>query len=157
MRIHSFDESCVALQLSGQRPGGSDQANAQRLEVCVVFTNKTGTVAALQMANRLASKLGASLQLVMPHEVPFRLPLTKPAVQVEFMERELRETADQACVEIDARIVLCRDRRRALQTVIRPGSLVLVGGRNRWWPTPEQKLAQSLTRAGHHVIFAESK
>jgi hypothetical protein len=157
MSIHSFDGSCVALQLSGERPGGGHQADEQRLEVSVVFTDKLGTLAALNMANRLAMKLDANFRLVMLHEVPYRLPLTQPAVQVEFLERELRDLAGRALMEINAQILLCRDKQRALQAAIRPDSLVIVGGRERWWPTPEQKLARALTRAGYHVIFAELK
>jgi hypothetical protein len=155
MSIHSFDGSCVALQISGLRAYESDQAKNQRLEVSVVFTNKPGTLAALHLASQLAMKLEARFRLVMPYEVHYALPLTQPAVPVEFLERELRALAGQASMEIAAQIFLCRDKQRLLKTVLRPGSLVIVGGRKRWWPTPEQELAQALTRGGHQVIFAE--
>jgi hypothetical protein len=58
-------------------------------------------------------------------------------------------------MEIAAHIFLCRDKRRTLRLVLRPHSLVVVGGRKRWFLTPEQRLAQALKRDGHHVIFAE--
>ena len=157
MSIHSFDGSCVALQLSGQRPGGSHQADEQRLEIFVVFTNKPGTLAALNMANRLATKLDARLRLIMPYEVHYSLPLNQPPVQVEFLERQLRTLAAQAMMEIAGQVLLCRDKQRALEAVLGHSSLVIVGGRRRWWPTAEQKLAQALTRDGHHVVFAELK
>jgi len=42
-----------------------------------------------------------------------------------------------------------------LRLVLKPHSLIIVGGRKRWWPTSEQRLAQALKKDGHHVIFAE--
>jgi hypothetical protein len=125
------------------------------LEVFVVFTDTPGTLAALQTADRLAKRLEARLRLVMPYEVPYALPLTAPAVPVGFLEGQLRTLASEVPMEIAAQIYLCRDRRRTLRVVLKARSLVIVGGRKRWWPTPAQRLARVLNEDGHHVIFAE--
>lgn len=132
-----------------------DQQDEQRLEVCVVFTDVPGTRAALQMADRLARRLGAHIKLLVPYEVPYTLPLTKPAVAVEFLEGQVRNLACSTGLEVAADIYLCRDKRLALELLLGPSSLIAVGGKKRWWPTSTQKLAQYLQRAGHHVIFAE--
>ena len=133
----------------------ADQHAEQRLEVFVIFTDTPGTLAALQMADRLAKRLEARLRLLMPYEVPYTLPLTEPAVPVEFLEAQLRTLASEVPMEIAAQIYLCRDRQRALRVVLKPRSLIVVGGRKRWWPTPAQRLTSALRKDGHHVVFAE--
>ncbi|MGD1104229.1 MAG: hypothetical protein ABSA59_19440 [Terriglobia bacterium] len=132
-----------------------DKQDAQRLEVFVIFTDAPGTLAALQMAEALGQKLGAHIELLMPYEVPYALPLTKPAVPVEFLEGQIRNLAGKTCMEVAAQIYLCRDKRRTLKLLLRPHSLIVVGGKKRWWPTPAQRLARALQKDGHPVIFAE--
>jgi hypothetical protein len=51
---------------------------------------------------------------------------------------------------------LCRDRVETLRKVLKPHSLVVIGGRRSWWPTPENRLARQLRRSGHEVVFAEA-
>ena len=46
----------------------------------------------------------------------------------------LKSPADSP-VETIVRLYLCRDRFETLQAVLRPRSLVVIGGRRRWWPT----------------------
>jgi hypothetical protein len=41
-----------------------------------------------------------------------------------------------------------------IRQVLKPDSVVIVGGRKRWWPTREQKLATALRRDGHRVILS---
>ena len=127
----------------------------QTLEVSVIFTDVLGTLAALEMARGLAQQLEGHVRLLMPYEVPYALPLTKPPVTVEFLEGQIRNLAGESRMEIAAEICLCRDKRRALLFLLRANTLIVVGGNKRWWPSPAQKLARALERDGHHVIFAE--
>ena len=127
----------------------------QGLEVLVIYTDARGTRAALRMADGLAQKLGAHIRLLLPYEVPYALPLTKPAVPVEFLENQVRELASTIHLDVAAQILLCRDKRRTLGLLLRPNSLVVIGGRTRWWPTAAQRLAQAVQKDGHSVIFAE--
>ena len=127
----------------------------EKLEVFVIFTDTLGTLSALQLAERLAQKLEAHIQLLVPYEVPYPLPLTRPPVPVEFLEGQVRDLAGKTHVEVAAQIYLCRDKKPILECILRPHSLIVVGGKKRWWPTSAQKLAQSLQKDGHHVIFAE--
>ncbi|MGB7590527.1 MAG: hypothetical protein WCD04_04220 [Terriglobia bacterium] len=126
------------------------------LEIFVIFTDHSGTLAALRMADRLGEQLDARLRLLMLHEVPYALPLTRPAVNVRFLEEQLRALASKIPVDIAAHIYLCRDKRRTVRLILKPRSIVILGGRKRWWPV-EQKLARVLREDGHHVIFAESR
>ena len=70
---------------------------------------------------------------------------------------QLRVIADKSAVETIVRIYLCRDRWQALEQALRPRSVVVIGGRKRWWPTRESRLARRLRRAGHEVILAETE
>jgi hypothetical protein len=132
-----------------------DGHTEKRLEVFVILTDAPGTLAALQMAEGLAQQLEAHIRLLMPYEVPYALPLTEPAVAVEFLEGQIRALAGKTRLEVAAQVCLCRDKRSALGLLLRPHSLIVIGGKQRWWPTRAQKLAQHLHKCGHNVIFAE--
>jgi hypothetical protein len=126
------------------------------LEIFVIYTDNLGTCAALQTADQLTQKLDARLRLLMLYEVPYTLPLTRPAVPAGFLEEQLRALASKIPVDIAARVYLCRDKRRTVRLILKPRSIVILGGRKRWWYA-EQKLARVLKKDGHHVIFAESR
>jgi hypothetical protein len=65
--------------------------------------------------------------------------------------------ANESPVETNVQIYLCRDPFEALEGALSPGSLVVLGGRKRWWPTREKRLAKKLHRAGHEVFFKETE
>ena len=158
METHSGDEFSLPSPAYPHEAEGHLQVekyDEQRLELYVIYTDTPGTRAALQMADELGNKLGAQIKLLVPWEVPYTLSLTKPAVSVEFLERQVRNLAGNARLEIAAHIYLCRDKRQALKFLLRPNSLIAVGGKKRWWPTAAQKLTRDLEKDGHHVIFAE--
>ena len=50
-----------------------------------------------------------------------------------------------------------RDPAETLAAVLKPDSVVVLGGRKRWWPTTEERLARKLRRIGHEVIFTETE
>ncbi len=125
------------------------------LEVAVVFTSTDATLAALRKAGALAKSLRARITLVVPQIVPYPLPLNSPPVLLDFTERRFEAIARNSLVETVVRIYLCRDGFRLLQDVLKPGAVVVLGGRHRWWPTAGKSLARKLRRAGYEVIFAE--
>jgi hypothetical protein len=129
----------------------------QKLNIAVLFTSVESTLAALKEAGDLANHLGAQITLVVPQVVPYPLPLQSPPVRAEFSERRFRVIASESPVETTVQIYLCRDRLAALETALRPGSIVLLGGRKRWWPTKNEILARRLRRAGYEVIFKETE
>jgi hypothetical protein len=87
--------------------------------------------------------------------VPYRLPLTEPQISVELSESHFRDLARAIPLPPAVRLYLCRDRLATLEAVLAPSSVVLVGGRRRWVPTPERGLARRLRRAGLEVVFAD--
>jgi hypothetical protein len=76
---------------------------------------------------------------------------------VEFNENRFRVIASLSPVETSVQIYLCRDQFETLTSVLKAGSIVVFGGRKRWWPTKEQGLAGRLRRAGYEVIFKETE
>jgi len=130
------------------------EETALRLNIAVVFTSVSATLAALRQAGALASRLGAHITLVVPQIVPYPLPLTSPPVLLDWNERRFRVIANQSSVETRVHLYLCRNHWETVMSVLKPKSLVVVGGRKRWWwPTSEERLAKTLRNAGHEVIF----
>jgi hypothetical protein len=125
------------------------------LNLVVIFTSLDATIAALKKAGGLAESLGARITLVVIQLVPYPLPLTSPPVLLDFQERRFSEIATASPVEIRVQLYLCRDVFETLNKVLLPHSLIVIGGRKRWWPTREKKLARKLQTA-HEVIFTEA-
>jgi hypothetical protein len=137
------------------RPIGAEAD--QKLNISVVFTSVDSTLEALKEAGNMANSLGARIMLVVPQMVPYPLPLETPPVLVEFNENRFRVLASESPVETSVQIYLCRDRFETLTSVLKPGSIVVLGGRKRWWPTKEENLARQLRRAGYEVLFKETE
>lgn len=127
----------------------------RQLNVAVVFTSVDSTLAALKEAAALANSLGARIRLVVPQVVPYPLPLESPPILVDFNENRFRVMASQSPVETSVQVYLCRDRVEMLLHMLSPSSLVVIGGRKKWWPTSETLMARRLRQAGHKVIFIE--
>jgi hypothetical protein len=146
------------LGLAPSRPEAPAPPDREaRLNIDVVFTSVEATLVALKKAAELANRLGARITLVVPQVVPYPLPLESPPVLLDWNERRFRVIAEQSPVETTVHLYLCRDRVQMLRDALRPHSLVVLGGRKRWWPTAEDRLARELRRQGHEVILAETK
>ena len=139
------------LQLQPEQPAET------RLNIGVVFTSIDATLGALRKAAALAASLSAQITLLVPQVVPFPLPLTSPPILVEFNERRFRTLASQIPVPTGVLIYLCRDAQETLTGVLPPRSTLVIGGRRRWWPTYEMRLAKRLRKCGHEVIFTETE
>lgn len=125
------------------------------LNISVVFTSVDATLAALKQAGSLANRLGAHITLVVPQIVPTHLPLDSPPVLIDWNENRFRVMANEASVQTAVQIYLCRDRWETLSAVLKPHSLIVVGGKKHWWPTAESRLANKLREAGHEVVYTE--
>ncbi len=146
------------LAPAAARPGGQGtEDDDARLHVTVVFTSARPTIAALKRAGELATRLNARITLAVAQAVPYPLPLSSPPVLLDFSEQRFRAIAGESLVETTVRLYLCRDRQETLLAMLKPQSLVVVGGRKRCWPTGEKRLAKRLRRSGHEVIFTEAE
>jgi len=131
------------------------EESGSKLDISVVFTSIEATLTALKEAGNLASSLGGRITLIVPQIVPYPLPLTSPPVLIDFSERRLRVIANNSKVETRVSIYLCRDPLETLRSVLKPHSLVVIGSRKSWWPTPEKRLAAKLRHFGHQVVVTE--
>ena len=146
----------VLIPATGYPERTTAQKTDKQLNIAVVFTSVESTLAALKEAGNLANSLSARIRLVVPQVVPYPRPLGTPPVLVEFNENRFRGMASESPVETSVQIYLCRDRAETLTSVLKPGSIVVVGGRKRWWPTKDEVLARQLRRAGYEVLFKET-
>ena len=134
--------------------------DSQPLEVNVVFTEPQATAAALRAAEAFARGLGAYIRLRAAIIVPLRLPLDRPPVSVRFMEQLLSDLAgqpEQDGSDVTVHLYVCRDWLGALSQVLKPDSLVVIGGRKHWWPTAARRMARALRAEGHRVVFVDAK
>jgi len=134
------------------------QDNETKLNISVVFTSPDATLKALKEAGVLARKLGAHITLMALQVVPTLLPLTSPPVLLDWSEQRFSRIAGESQVDTTVHLYLCRERVETLLAALTPHSLVVVGGARRWWwPTSEERLAKTLRRAGHEVIFTKAQ
>lgn len=133
-------------------PVTAPEVQNAELEVNVVYTRLPGTTRALSLATRLARDLGARVTVHVAQVIPYPLGLKSPPVPVKFAERQLLNIAREQLVETNILIYLCRDLRETIRQVLKPDSVVVIGGAEHWWPSSEQRLAAALRRDGHHVI-----
>ncbi len=140
-------------------PGGaatvpSAETPDRTLEVVVVYTTTQATVQALKIASTLARGLSARIRLLVPQMVPYILPLSSPPISEDGMRQRLRKIVSEAAVETRIDIRVCRNQWEMLEFALKPRSLVVLGGRRWWWPSPETRLARRLRRMGHQVVLS---
>ena len=144
----------LAVRVSA--PVSAPEILRPELEVNVVYTRLPGAAETLHAASGLARGLGARVTVHVPQVIPYPLELKAPPVSVQFAEQQLLALAGEQPVETTIQMYLCRDLTETIRRVLKPDSVVVIGGRKRWWPTPEQRLAAILRRDGHHVILTHA-
>ena len=133
-------------------PDSSDS----KLRVTVIYTSTEGTRAALRTAGALAKDLETRLAIEVPVAVSLRFSLEIPQVSIDFLERRLIRLVAESGIDTDevkVQIRLCRDRKKCLQQILVPGSLIVIGGKERWWFQEERRLERFLRKLGYQVMF----
>lgn len=139
------------LKLDELRGFAESKVCAGELRVFVVHTASARTRACLSAVSALTNNLGARVTLLAVQIVPFPLPLDRPDVPPQFMERELMALAREIDTPVNVQVMLARDLEIGMRQGLTPNSLVVVAAKKRRWPNAEVKLARSLARAGHSV------
>ena len=125
------------------------------LQIYVIFTTSSETAAAIRATKAMADGLRAQISVLVASEVPFPLPLDEPPIPVAFTEGRVREAVVHGDVPARVEILLCRDRLTAIRETLPARSLVIVGGRRRWYRHGPNKIARILKQDGHRVISVE--
>jgi len=124
------------------------------LEVVVLHTTIPETLEALTTAAHLAHGLSARIRLLVLEVVPYPLALHQPDVSLPTTRKRFRTLAEHASIETSVDIHLVRDAEKALDTVLEPHSVVVMGAHRTWWPTSRNRIAKRLERQGHQVVYA---
>ena len=129
------------------------------LSINVVYTRPETTITALRAVESLAGDLSATIHIRAMIAVPRQLALDLAFTSVEFLKRLLTDLVERigstGCAYV-LHIYVCRNRIETLLRVLRPSSLLVVGGHRRLWPTAESRLSKAAISAGHSVAFVDA-
>jgi len=143
----------MAVQPVFAVPAFDFESPERPLEIVVIHTSIRGTRHALKTAGQCARGIAGHIRLIVPQVVPFPLQLHQPPIRSEFYAGFLRPIAEASPVETRIELRLCRDSWETLELALRPGSIVVLCGPRRWWPTRESRLARRLRKGGHQVAY----
>ncbi len=130
-------------------------SGSSSLAVYVVATTAEGTESALTAAGRLANGLDMQITVLVPHVVPYPLPLDGATGESSVLARRYGAIASAIGLDATGRLCLCRSPREVFRSLLSERAIVVVGGRrHRFWPTSAERLARRLQKLGHHVVFA---
>ena len=141
------------LRDSAQLPLAEIQARECPLELVVPYTNAALAARALAAAPELARGFEAVVTLMAVYVIPYPSPLECQEGIRKRLEAELTAVARTSPVSIRVKLVFARDRADAYLGLLRRQSMVVIGTKDRWWPTREERLARKLTVAGHSVAI----
>jgi hypothetical protein len=125
------------------------------LELVVPFTNPALTARALAAAAELAQGFEAAVTLMAVHVLPYPSPLECQEGIRKRLEAELTALARTSPVAIGVKLVFARDREAGYLGLLSRRSLVVIGAKDRWWTTREERLARRLTSSGHSVAVVK--
>jgi hypothetical protein len=133
----------------------SDTHDLRTNAVYVVYTSMDETFAALRIAGGFAKTLNVPLILVHYRVVPYPLAVDRPTGVSPIHSEQFLERLRVEEIDVVSRVYLCRDDGCAVGAALNLPSLVVVGGRRRWWPTKAQSWQRTLEAAGHYVVFVQ--
>lgn len=133
----------------------SERDNLRTNAVYVVYTSTGETFAALRIGGDFAKALNVPLILIHYRAVPYPLAVDYPTGVSPIQSEDFLQRLQVEQIDVVSRVCLCRNDRRAIGAALKLPSLVVVGGRRRWWPTKAESWRRSLEAAGHYVVFVE--
>src|SRR5438105_1506496 len=124
--------------------------------VHVVATTVPGTRAAMSAATALAKGLESPVHVIAARHLLPGAPFEQQLAAFRALRREILELPDVTSVRVRVLPCVCR-RLSDVAQLLAPRAVVVIGGRShRWWSSPEQRLAHTLTGAGFHVLFVHT-
>jgi hypothetical protein len=136
--------------------GASTVAGTGLLDIVVPYTTPRLTRLALREAEELALKLPSRIRILRMLAVPFPLDLRDPPVALDVVREQTRQVA-RGIAAAEIVLFLTRDPEAALLKILRPGSIVVIASKKRWWRTAQERLQRTCTRHGHQVALVYSR
>ena len=143
------------LRESAHSPLAEFERPQRPLELVVPFTNPALTARALAAAAELAQGFEAAVTLMAVHVLPFPSPLECQEGIRKRLEADLTALARTSPVATRVKLVFARDREAGYLGLLSRRSLVVIGAKDRWWTTREERLARRLTSNGHSVAVVK--
>jgi len=148
-------DTITFLRDSVQPPLAHIERPERPLEVVVPYTNPALTAQALATAAELARAFDVEVTLMAVHVLPYPTPLECQEGIRQRLEADLSAVARTNAVSTRVKLVFARDAADAYLGLLPRHSLVVVGSKDRWWKTREQRLARKLSSSGHSVAIVK--
>jgi hypothetical protein len=126
------------------------------VDIVVPYTTPHLTRLAVREAEELAARLPSRIRVLRLHGVPFPYELGFPPVALNILAEQTRQVA-RGVRTSEISVLLTRDPVEALLKILRPGSIVVIATKKRWWRTSQERLARICRRNGHQVALVYSK
>ncbi len=127
------------------------------LDLVVPYIDPALTAQALSAALELARGFQALVTLMAVYVLPYPTPLEAQEGIRQRLESELTTLARTSPVSVRVKLVFARDRDDAFLGLLRRQSLIVVGTRDHWWRTREERFARKLAAHGHSVAVIKVK
>jgi hypothetical protein len=131
-------------------------AEAGLLDIVVPYTTPQLTRLALREAQELALKLPSRIRVLRMLSVPFPLDLRYPPFSLDILREQTRQVA-RGIKDAEMVLFLTRDPEGSLLKTLRPGSIVVIASKKRWWRTAQERLQRLCERHGHQVALVYSR
>jgi hypothetical protein len=123
------------------------------LDLVTPFTTPELTRAAIAVAERLGRDLRAAIRLVKLQVVPYAVESS--TVPLSFLKAQMG--AFRSTLPLHPHIIFTRDSEADLLRALHTDSIVILASKSRPWPTPIERMALKLRRAGHRVVLVHTK
>jgi len=121
--------------------------------VHVVATTLSGTRAAMRAAAALAKGVESRVHVIAARQVSADSSSDQQSASARAFAQEIMQWPETRSARVNVLPCLCR-RLSDVAQLLTPRSVVVIGGRSRWWwASREQRLADTLTAEGYQVLF----
>jgi hypothetical protein len=138
------------------KESASAVAGTGLLDIVVPYTTPQLTRLALREAQELTSKLPSRIRVLRMLAVPYPLDLRNPPIALDILREQTRQVARGISAD-EIVLFLTRDPEETLLKTLRPGSIVVVASKKRWWRTAQERLQKMCERHGHQVALIYSR
>ena len=130
----------IAGSLAEARP-------ATTTTVYVIATGEEGTRAALERAHRIATRMNADVELLVPRIVRFGVPLSDVLGEGATAEAPYRALVWRSKIPARIHLCACREPRHVPRQLLLDHAHIVIGGRRRHWRrSAEERLAHALRK-----------